>query len=141
MITSTPPSNLVLPFLVSEDCLKIFQDDNERTDSATYAAFYVQALKLLEILGDILSAFYRGSYNQSSNSNRSHGRGNLPVAPMSAGMVNIGDFQTLLKLDSSLTAWHDHLPSHLKVGADSERKGDANTPDIIRRQRNILQAR
>lgn len=77
-------------------------------------ACYSYALKLQEILGEMLTAFYQDDQlpNAIGDDNRSFqyvGTSSL------VSRLKAGDFQDLLRLDKSLSSWQETLPQYLKV--------------------------
>ena len=82
---------------------------------------YVQAVKLQDILGQVLAAFYYAGPDHRSSSSSSvfdFGLNYMTSSVMgesSADGIRNSDFQMLLDVDSLLTTWHKKLPLHHRV--------------------------
>ncbi len=153
MIASTFPMQPVLPFLHDKEFFGT-TTLTESLNSKNLTIFFVHALKLVEILGDISSTFYGGNDRRSPLSGRSyreqHRHLNAKDIANEISGIKLDDFYSLLKIDLSLTAWHDNLPDHLNVRSANPAGGERTTDkekcgssiaDIRSRQRNVLQAR
>lgn len=74
---------------------------------------YVQSVKLLNILSEILNTFYCGS---GDNENDKFGISFKFIAPSTASeRLKNDDIQMLLKIDKLLSIWNRDLPDHLKA--------------------------
>lgn len=158
MVSPTTARSMVLPSIIDDEYLST---DPEHPGSQPEGvpcqmAFYVHALKLQEILGQMLAALYSGTPDHSTDSSKTAG-GSRPASNGAASTLSekiiVGDFQSVLMLDASLTKWHRELPKQLKI--DKTRPGGASegfvvTPEdtygvvtapILVRQANVLQAR
>lgn len=161
MVSPAAARSMVLPSIIDDEYLSM---DTERpgsqpVDVPCQMAFYVHALKLQEVLGQILTALYAGTPDQSADFfKQMSGSRNDPNCDPSASAERTisGDFQTILALDSSLTKWQRELPQQLKfdhqapgsaskaLGIPTGMRGDnhyqGDDPLLIR-QRNVLHAR
>lgn len=104
---------------------------------------YIQAVKLSDILGQVLATFYYGSTDIVR-----HGVGDSYLGPKSmltssnTPRIRSSDIQMLLDFDGSLTAWHKNLPHHLKINSYSDKtSGTPNTTYMYHRQANALETR
>jgi hypothetical protein len=76
----------------------------------------VQAIKLQDILGQVLAAFYYAAPDSRDEESTVFDLSiNYMAASVMGGGVKTSDFQMLLDVDSLLTTWHKRLPTHLKV--------------------------
>ena len=160
MLSPVAARSMVLPSIIDDEFLNTEpeQHGSQKPGVCCQMAFYVHALRLQEILGQILTALYAGSQDQQTDPLDRHGepRTGLNSDPHSLTERFVsGDFQTILTLDASLTRWHRELPSELRVDNEAT---DTLSPDfegsntfpnsreyseawIFVRQRNILYAR
>ncbi len=122
-------------------------------NSPDYLAFYFQTLKHVEILRIIVSTFYREADGSSLPLDRSQrscrpGVDNL-MSNKQTRKLGSADFQALLELEESLSAWKEQLPQHLRVVSEPEKRPWVEAPPdsasemtkIYARQANVLQAR
>lgn len=103
---------------------------------------YVQAVKLQDILGQVLATFYnRGSHDQEADfetedTHESRGKDKMKDS----------DLQMLLNVDGLLNGWHKKLPVHLRVqtyrtGDTSAISSDPTRVSVFSRQATVLEAR
>ncbi|KAJ0418596.1 fungal-specific transcription factor domain-containing protein [Aspergillus carlsbadensis] len=98
---------------------------------------YVQAIKLQNILGQVLSTLYKDSGDMDFS---------FVAASTANDKLKRGELQTLLSMDNSLSAWEQDLPDHLNartysfMGLNSSRLFGTRTP-TFNRQAIILHAR
>ena len=153
----TPRTALQRAMSFSPDSPSDAQDGT--TDSTTSArTFYSHLLELNEIIGCILVEFYDRSNNYplepNSLSKGRNRRSNIVKAQSFVQRISIGDFQSLLRFDEALLAWHSRLPHmfslhHLDTRAISA--GITGTPSHLqhnwaeqsqaKRQATVLHAR
>ena len=160
MLSPGAARSMVLPSIIDDEFLTMDPEHpgSQKTGVRCQMAFYVHALRLQEILGQILTALYAGSQDQPADASDRHGepRTGLNNDPYSLTERFVsGDFQTILTLDASLTRWHRELPPELRIDNEAI---DTLSPDfegsntvandreyseawIFVRQRNILYAR
>lgn len=144
-------THLVLPEGIDDEFLT--QPPNARGSQPdgipSITECYVQAIKLQDILGQVLAMLYTGNSDESS---RPHDGGRdsnakyMTVLPGLDDGVKNSDFQVLLNIDSRLTTWHKELPPHLQVhsyqdGAAPLYLHNLERTLLHRRQATILKAR
>ncbi|KIW99851.1 uncharacterized protein Z518_10779 [Rhinocladiella mackenziei CBS 650.93] len=110
--------SLVYPSMVDDEFLTRPPEAPGRQPEGipSVIASYSYTLRLQEILGEILSAFYSG--DQSSGSGAAGGENKSMKENSHSSLVNrlkAGDFQDLFRLDASLSKWHNSLPRYLKT--------------------------
>lgn len=160
MLSPVAARSMILPSVIDDEYLTTDPErpGSQPTGIRCQMAFYVHALKLQEILGQILAALYASTRDQPADSSDHHGESrtgfNSDPYSLTERFVS-GDFQTILTLDASLTRWHRELPPELRIDSEaadtvsSECESsttipkDTKSPEapIIIRQRNILYAR
>lgn len=111
-------------------------------DAPSLTECYVQAIKLQDILDDVLYTLYFGTGDKES--------GDISFNFMAASTANDklrrGELQMLLNIDNSLSAWERDLPEYLKarnynfMGFETNNLFGARTP-AFNRQAIILHAR
>lgn len=162
MVDPTTARNMVLPSIIEDECLSTSPGklETQSEHSPSQIAFFVHALKLQDILGQILAALYHGTHDQTSDGHKSDEISGPAAdhleAPSLTEKVKAGDFQSLLALDSSLTKWQNDLPYYLRVeqgqidgtfGKSNDQRTilgstvNPNSSPIFVRQANVLQAR
>ena len=160
MLSPAAARSMVLPSIIDDEFLTTDpeQPGSQKPGVRCQMAFYVHALRLQEILGQILTALYAGSQDETADPPDLHGelRTGLNSDPYSLTERFVsGDFQTILTLDASLTRWHRELPSELRIDNEAidtlspDFEGSNTVPNdrvyseawIFVRQRNILYAR
>ncbi len=115
--------------------------------SGVLMAFFVHALKLSDILCEILIKLYY----QNCSQQREKSASDKPETAVD-GIVG-SESQSLLLLDSSLNRWLNSVPPYLRIGSDGDEQSngglagqgmlsdrDATTKAILNRQANILHA-
>lgn len=156
--------DLVLPSVrdVDQPAVSARSPVGQSNSESCWIACYIEAVKLQEILGEILAAFYYGGSDPTSNSSASY------TGPRSAesqkrvtsllDKTKAGDFQDLFVLDRLMSDWKRNLPDHLKtriweggcdLGPETCRRYSSSTqpstierpPDMFTRQANILKTR
>jgi hypothetical protein len=123
------------------------------------SAFFVHAVSLLQIVGEILETFYNDDSGSKVETDAATGQTSyIPKAPFRAvDELMAGNYQHFLRLDLSLTIWQDNLPVFLRPDyqrtpeqsvLDNTRYLDKCAPElaknaaaIFQRQTNVLQAR
>lgn len=114
-------------------------------------AFFAHAVKLCQLVGEVLDAVYTDSTTDGGKTPNTVGVGK----PSSLiDRIKTGDLHDILKLDAELTKWRDNLPSFLQLStykaasANSAPESNpilAETPPefltTFSRQAKILQAR
>lgn len=147
MISPSATRHLALPNL-TEDELPDVPARHSKT-SGSYTAFFSQALKLVQVVGEVLDVL-----NAEATRESRPGHSSWTLFPnKSVGTTSrlveqacLGDFQTILRLDAALTQWHDELPPYLKISISTgPRGGHEEIPEsiapILFRQAKVLQAR
>ncbi|KAL3449911.1 fungal-specific transcription factor domain-containing protein [Aspergillus insuetus] len=105
--------------------------------SPSQTEYYVQAINLQDILGEVLSTLYSGSGDINFN---------FMAVSTANDKLNRGELQTLLNIDTSLSAWERSLPDYLKartynfMGFTDSNLFGSRTP-TFNRQAIILHAR
>lgn len=90
-----------------------FVDEN----NPSLTACYVESIKLQDIIGQILAAFYGSSLEDGKS-----GTGNFRAVIANSmpfigttDRADIGDLERLLDLDNAFSGWFADLPPHLKI--------------------------
>ena len=119
MITRTIAQALILPQAIDDEELSssLSHIGIQPRDKPSYIAFWVEAIKLVQISGQILEelqARQPGSLDldgtQASGSPSFHSETSSRLTEK----IISGDFHDLLRLDAALTEWHEGLPAFLK---------------------------
>ena len=161
IVSPAAARSMVLPSIIDDEYLTTDTElpGSQPVDIPCQMAFYVHALKLQEVLGQILTALYAGTPDQSVEyfkfASGSRNDSNCDSSTPAERTIS-GDFQTILALDSSLTKWQRELPQELKfnqqtVGNAPESLDNPVLPpdniprqateSVLIRQRNVLHAR
>jgi len=115
---TTTQRQLILPSAIDDQFLTRLPDPpgSQSEDSPSVTECYVQAIKLQDILGQVLAAFYYAAPDSRDEESTVFDLSiNYMAASVMGGGVKTSDFQMLLDVDSLLTTWHKRLPTHLKV--------------------------
>ncbi|BCS28202.1 fungal specific transcription factor domain-containing protein [Aspergillus puulaauensis] len=111
-------------------------------DAPSLTECYVQAIKLQDILGDVLYTLYFGTGDKETGDISF----NFIAASTANDKLRRGELQMLLNIDNSLSAWERDLPEYLKarnynfMGFEGNDLFGARTP-AFNRQAIILHAR
>ncbi|CAM1506018.1 Fc.00g056590.m01.CDS01 [Cosmosporella sp. VM-42] len=109
---------LILPSAIDDELLTDSPEsqDQRSNNSPSLTECYVQAVKLGNILGQFLTAFYYGDTENDPDPYSEFGLG-LSVASASSRVKGIksSSLQMLLDYDDQLTLWNKQLPFHLNV--------------------------
>jgi hypothetical protein len=81
-------------------------------DSPSLTECYIQAIKLQDILGDVLHTLYCGTGDKDSGGDVTF---NFMTASTANDKLRRGELQVLLNIDSSLSTWERNLPDYLKA--------------------------
>ena len=140
---------LILPSAIDDELLadssKLQAPQSNNSPSLTEC--YVQAVKLGNILGQFLTAFYYGDTENDPDPYSQFGLG-LSVASASSRVkaMKNSSLQMLLDYDDQLTLWNKQLPFHLKVknyaseGYNLDESADSRRA-LFHRQAVVLKAR
>lgn len=128
-------------------------------DKPSYIAFFVQAVKLVQIVGQVLDTVYgRGiSLAKEITTSRDANSRFNPTSRLT-DQIKTGDIHEMLQLDVALTQWRESIPSFLKMSSYTTFSPDDGTPlslsgdpilaqlpkerlAIFARQAKVLQAR
>lgn len=107
---------------------------------------YMQAVKLQDILGQVLVSFYNRETEDSEDVRKNDQEASDTASRTSR--INDSDLQVLLNVDELLSAWHKNLPIYLKaqsrdVGDDKNLSSPPSTKrnKLLKRQATVLRAR
>jgi hypothetical protein len=116
-----------LPSKTDEELLDPPQDSSDSGEPRNID-FFVQSLKLIHYLGDILESLHGRDSEQAAKYERSEYSGD--------GQYSIENerFQKMLDLDATLVKWQKQLPSHIQKQYGEPRS-------IFWRQSQVLRAR
>ncbi|KAJ5097484.1 hypothetical protein N7456_008205 [Penicillium angulare] len=145
--STTSQSQLMLPSPIDDQYLvqSTTNIGSQPEETPSLVDCYIQAVKLQEILGHILTLFYYGNPPCNQEQNLSEILFNSSKEPTNTPRVGTTDIQKILKVDKVLIEWHNKLPAHLKVesyedGADIGQV-EAHNRAIFHRQATILEMR
>ncbi|CAH0045633.1 unnamed protein product [Clonostachys solani] len=132
---SIAQGTIVLPSAIDDELLSRSPDAPgcQPSDTPSLVECYVHALKLQDILGQVLTSFYhQGSDNEPAKSRRN--------------WISDAGLQKLLDVDRQLDTWNKDLPTHLQVHHYSEENLFLGSPRSTRsiifcRQATVLKAR
>ncbi|CAI6088219.1 unnamed protein product [Clonostachys chloroleuca] len=117
------------------------------SDTPSLVECYVHALKLQDILGQVLTSFYyQGSDNETASSPGLGQRTNNEPTKSQSNWISDAGLQKLLDVDRQLDIWNKDLPAHLQVHHYSEENLFPGSPRSTRstifcRQATVLKAR
>ena len=79
--------------------------------------FFAHAVKLCQIVGEVLDAVYGGGTFTSDNAESSNIAANTRVGSTSSltDKIKAGNTHEIFQLDAELTKWRDNLPSFLQI--------------------------
>ncbi|KAF2788531.1 hypothetical protein K505DRAFT_255310 [Melanomma pulvis-pyrius CBS 109.77] len=146
---TTTQKQLFLPSAIDDQYLTCLLDapGSQPDGVPSLMECYVQAIKLQDILGQVLAAFYYAApdHRIEDTSVFDFGLNYMTSSVVGDGIRN-SDFQMLLDVDSLLTTWHDSLVPHLKVQAYQNGGVPIGTGDSVRasmfhRQAVVLEVR
>ena len=148
--TSIEHNQLSIPSAIDDELLTCFPDapGSQPSDSPSIVECYIRAIKLQDILSQVLTSFYhQGSENEgaASDSDLDNGADNGKTS-MPRNRISNGGLQKLLDVDDRLDKWFKDLPAHLRVNSSlgEDPPGDSprsNRSAIFRRQAAVLRAR
>ncbi|KAK5682727.1 hypothetical protein LTS10_005857 [Elasticomyces elasticus] len=138
-------SRLVLPESVDDQYLTQYPEFPGSQPEAlpSLVECYIQAIKLQDILGQVLASLYDGSVGENEPCDGVE----YPTAlPSASDRTKHPDWQVLLQTDSALERWHKELPPHLKMQTYNDLNLHAGPYDLertllYRRQATVLEAR
>lgn len=146
---TTTQKQLFLPSAIDDQYLTCLLDapGSQPDGVPSLMECYVQAIKLQDILGQVLAAFYYAApdHRIEDTSVFDFGLNYMTSSVVGEGIRN-SDFQMLLDVDGLLTTWHDSLVPHLKVQAYQNSSVPTGTVDLVRaamfhRQAVVLEVR
>ena len=119
MISLALSRELALPSAIDDELLTTAPEPpaQQPEDRPSILAFFVEALKLLDFLGEILDAFNVGNIGNKTASNKSgNGQSSHKLGAYFRPIEKImtGNYQEFLRLDQALTAWQENLPQFLR---------------------------
>ena len=149
--------DMPLPHMIDDEELTSWPSPpgKQPVSKASYNNFFFQALKLIQIVGDVLEAINSKVPGQSCTDplecNSLLGAGPDATSQL-VQQVKTGDFHEFLRLDAALSQWHADLPAFLKVslthtiyGNRDENPNSLRVPEeliaTLSRQAKALQAR
>lgn len=157
MIHSRSTRSFVLPSMVDDDLLTPNYKATTRSPTKrSKIAFYVQSLKLILILGEILESFYSQDSDQNvttdgEGGNHRHFRSKTgdTYQNQNPSPIDSERLQKLLRIDAALVHWQKGLPSHLLVDIDGLEQdlgegrpsSQSTASSLFKRQARILRAR
>ncbi|KAH7141321.1 fungal-specific transcription factor domain-containing protein [Dactylonectria estremocensis] len=140
-----PQDQLVLPSAVDDEFLTRHPQvpGSQPEGIPSKMECYVQAIKLKEIMGQVLTTCYDGGPEDKNNDS---------VGPDTANglekesRINGNGLQAIFDVDGLLTAWHNQLPEHLRVLTYQDECIPAHSLNLegnlmFRRQATVLEAR
>ncbi|KAI8680422.1 Zn(2)-C6 fungal-type domain-containing protein [Fusarium keratoplasticum] len=136
-------SRLSLPSTIDDELLTRFPHSpgSQPSDMPSRVECYIHAIKLQDILGQVLTSFYhQGSENEGASTS------SLGVDESQRKGISNAGLQKLLDLDGELDAWNRNLPAHLQVDSYSIENSSLGGPrskrsTIFCRQATVLKAR
>ena len=143
MISMSLSRQITLPTAIDDDLLTSAPEApaSQPAGLPSSSAFFVEAVKMLQIVGDVLDMFY----GESSGVNMTGSDPEKFPRPIQ-DMIN-GNYQQVLRLDNALTVWKEGLPSMLRWN-DGDASDLPNLPQhsngnaaLFLRQASVLQAR
>lgn len=136
-------SRLSLPSAIDDELLTRFPHSpgSQPSHIPSRVECYIHAIKLQDILGQVLTSFY----HQGSENDGISASGLGTDESQRRGISNAG-LQKLLDLDGELDAWSRNLPAHLQVDSYSIENSSLGGPrskrsTIFYRQATVLKAR
>lgn len=146
---TTTQKHLILPFAIDDQYLTCLPDapGSQPGGIPSLMECYVQAIKLQDILGQVLAAFYYAAPDHRTEDTAVFDFGlNYMTSSRAGEGIRNSDFQIILDVDSLLTAWHDSLVPHLKVQTYEDANVPTGTVDpgkasIFHRQAVVLEVR
>jgi hypothetical protein len=136
-------SRLSLPSTIDDELLTRFPHSpgSQPSDMPSRVECYIHAIKLQDILGQVLTSFYhQGSENEGASAP------GLGVDESQRKGISNAGLQKLLDLDGELDAWNRNLPAHLQADSYSIENSSLGGPrskrsTIFCRQATVLKAR
>ena len=136
-------SRLSLPSTIDDELLTRFPHSpgSQPSDMPSRVECYIHAIKLQDILGQVLTSFYhQGSENEGVSAS------GLGVDESQRRGISDAGLQKLLDVDGQLDAWNRNLPAHLQVDSYSIENSSLGSPGskrstIFCRQATVLKAR
>lgn len=147
MLTSPWTSKLNFPAIIDDEEMTEWPQapGQQPREKLSYLDFFFQAIKLVQIAGEILKAISLDAddYGQAQGDDSSS-RLTLKARE--------GDFHDILQLDAALTRWHDELPCMLRLSSSTTRAAHQDglgvgteVPDwlqaVFTRQSKVLEVR
>lgn len=149
MIRPTTARAAALPQIMDDE--ELINGGQRASDKPTYIEFWIQAVKLIQIIGEIADAFDAPGTAEpkrivQKNSHVCGGTADLSLTLIQS--VKAGHFEEFFQLDSALTQWHDELPTFLRHSTyASDMSGSGADVDvdalsgILATQAKVLQSR
>ncbi|KAH6994962.1 fungal-specific transcription factor domain-containing protein [Ilyonectria destructans] len=150
MIHLTKSQNqLLLPSAIDDEFLTRFPEapGSQPDYPPSKIDCYVQAVKLKEILGQVLTTVYNGGSDTEHEDPTDAGIGShCRPTSLKVRSIKDDDLQAILNVDGLLTTWRNELPVHLRVEMYKDEPVAPNPPILeghlmFRRQRIVLEAR
>ncbi|CAI7648036.1 unnamed protein product [Penicillium pancosmium] len=141
-------THFVLPAAIDDEFLSRDPKNPgcQNSESISLVECYVQAVKLQDILGQVLATFY----NRETDTSDDLGEDDQQAGATTSrnDRIDDSDLQMLLNVDESLGAWLENLPLYLKTKSlDAEYdRSPPSSPEtrrerLLKRQANVLKAR
>ena len=156
--TSTLNDRLALPAVIDDEYLSLSSDcfNSQPQGVPSLAECYVEAVKLQDILGQVLAVFYGAISQERSekcindtmygpSESSSAGIRSFQHTEVRDGIKNV-DFQAVMDLDALLNSWHKKLPTHLQLQTYDQphplpHVSDPHRIVLFRRQASVLESR
>jgi hypothetical protein len=120
-----------LPSHIDDDASVQVQDQLESSRTLSFLAFYVETIKLYQILGNVLTKVYKPW------------SGNTPSSNRDTKDIQHKDLEAIVSLDEDLSNFEENIiPSlHWERGAHIRESLPESDVMVLRRQMNVLQVR
>lgn len=138
----------VLPSAIDDEYLSRDPENPgcQNPESISLMECYVQAVKLQDILGQVLTSFY----NRESDESDDVGKNDQESSDTASrtNRIDDTDLQVLLNVDERLSTWRENMPTHLKAEHNNfeDDQNISPLPDstrdrLLKRQAKVLKAR
>lgn len=141
-------ARFVLPSPIDDEFLSRDPENSGHQGPGSFSLIecYVQAVKLQDILGQVLASFYNRATDDSDDVEQNDQESSDTASR--TNKIDDSDLQVLLNVDELLSAWHENLPSRLKselydfeVDQNSPSSPDSMRDRLLKRQARVLKAR
>ncbi|KAF7542453.1 hypothetical protein G7Z17_g11559 [Cylindrodendrum hubeiense] len=126
------PDQLTLPSAIDDEFLTQLPEapGSQPWNVPSRIDFYVQAIKLKEILGQVLNTFYCGSDTENKDPAGSEFGSNCTPNYAKEKMIKDSDLQAILNVDGLLTVWHKELPVRLREQTYRDESASPHSPNL-----------